>query len=74
MRFINGPWKSKDDDLLEQLFDDVITNTEYFPRLDALPFYFVRDSSEDKQVRSLKYHAEKKALACSGRSKAVRQQ
>lgn len=37
--------------------------TAYHPRCEALPFEFVQRASEADQVKSLKYHAEKKVLA-----------
>ena len=35
----------------------------YTPQSQALPYAFVQRASEDEQKESLKYHAEKKALA-----------
>ena len=46
------------------LYDKVRSQTAYVPRLEALPLDFVQRASEAEQVRSLKLHAEKKALAC----------
>lgn len=63
LRMRNGPENSQLDDALEKLFARVVAETDYSPRFDALPFYFSRDCGEEKQIRSLKYHAEKKTLA-----------
>lgn len=49
---------------LEALFRDVCEQTDYRPRYEALPLDFVHKASKEQQIRSLKYHAEKKALAC----------
>ena len=50
-------------DALEKLFSQVCRHTAYEPVCDALPLGFVQSASKTAQVNSLKYHAEKKALA-----------
>jgi len=68
-KYVNGKEHSKAVNLaLEKLYKKVRENTDYEPRLDALPLDFVQKKSslkgfEHKAVHSLKYHAEKKALA-----------
>ena len=63
IQYGNGLESSDVNDALEQLYSDVCERTEYSPRFDALPFYFAETQKKDLQIRSLKYHAEKKALA-----------
>ena len=47
---------------VDELYERVRAQTAYRPRFDALPLDFVQRASEAEQVRSLKLHAEKKAL------------
>ena len=47
----------------DALFSRVCSETRYVPVCAALPLAFVQRASEADQVRSLKHHAEKKALA-----------
>ena len=63
--YVNGAvgGSSALDGAVEDLFGRVLSETEYTPVVEALPYGFVQSSSEAAQVRSLKFHAEKKALA-----------
>ena len=63
MRYVNGPESKEVDDALEKLYSDVSLRTNYSPRFDALPFNFANRNYTEAHVRSLKFHAEKKALA-----------
>jgi len=63
MEYANGPEFSSADEALEKLFLEVSEKTNYHPVLEALPFDFNQHAPYEKKVKSLKYHAEKKALA-----------
>jgi pentatricopeptide repeat protein len=67
LHFINGPTYGREgarrNEALHSLYGRVQRSTAYKPQLAALPFAFTRRSSEAEQVDSLKFHAEKKALA-----------
>merc|ERR1712113_381267 len=49
-------------DEMERFYERVCQKTAYRPRYDALPLAFVQRASHKDQVKSLKFHAEKKAL------------
>ena len=51
------------DDGVDALYRRVCAETAYTPQPQALPYAFVQRATEAEQVESLKYHAEKKALA-----------
>ena len=51
------------DAAVEELYERVAAQSAYTPRFEALPLDFVQRASEAEQVHSLKYHAEKRALA-----------
>ena len=65
---VNGHGDLTLDGALEDLYSQVCEHTAYQPVVDALPFGFVplpgmtEDDFARAQVKSLKYHAEKKAL------------
>ena len=59
---VNGTESRALDEAVEELFRRVCEQTTYRPQYEALPLDFVRRASVDEQVRSLKFHAEKKAL------------
>ena len=59
----NGAGDPALDAALERLYSDVCEQTAYQPRFEALPYDFTERSDKADQVASLKFHAEKKALA-----------
>lgn len=60
---MNGDGSRTLDVAVERLYRRVCEQTAYRPTLEALPFAFVQRASKEDQVRSLKFHSEKKALA-----------
>ena len=54
---------SRSDAAMQNLVTEVLSNSRYEVRFDALPIGFLDSSSEGQQKRSLRHHAEKKALA-----------
>ena len=63
LQTVNGTESRALDDAVEELFRKVLEQTAYSPQYEALPMAFVQRFSEAAQVKSLKYHSEKKALA-----------
>jgi hypothetical protein len=49
--------------VVDKLYRRVSENTPYAPEFGVLPAAFVRRASDEEKVESLKFHAEKKALA-----------
>jgi len=58
----NSP-SSKVNRKVNHLFNLITSKTEYRPQVKALPVDFLDRASDEEKVKSLKFHAEKKALA-----------
>jgi pentatricopeptide repeat protein len=62
-QFSNEMGDSRNDAAMLELCAEVSSNSSYEAQFDALPMLFLKRSTKQQQKKSLRHHAEKKALA-----------